>query len=310
MAEIQNSLWVEKYRPKDLSTYLGNEEIKDLFKKFINENDLPHLLLGGKAGIGKTSLAKLLVKNMNCESLYINASDDNKVETIRTRVKAFAAQRSFKDVKVVILDEGDYLSNSSQAALRNIIEMFSASTRFIITCNYPEKIIDALQSRCVVVNLKHPQKQEIAKHCINILNTENIKYDLTQLKEVVESNYPDIRSIIKILQISSSTGELKVLKSTVRDVDFMNTVVNKLINIKDSKKTFNDIRQIIADSNVSDFTELYTYLYERIDDYAVGNKAQVILIIAEHQFKESFVVNKTITVMSMFVELITCLTTK
>jgi replication factor C small subunit len=306
--EVTNSLWVEKYRPQTLDTYLGNDEIKGVFEKFIKDNDFPHLLLGGRAGIGKTTIAKLLVKNIDCDSLYINASDDNKVETIRTRVKSFAAQRSFAKIKIVILDEGDYLSASSQAALRNIIEQFSSTTRFIITCNYAEKIIEALQSRCLVLDLKYPTKAEVAKHCMEILKKENVKCNLNELKEVVESNYPDIRSIIKILQISSTTGKLNVLKTTIRDVDFLNTIVDKLINVKDVQTVFNDLRQSIADNGINDFTELYSYLYERIDDYAVGNKAQVILLIADYQHKDAFAVNKTINAMALLIEILMCIT--
>lgn len=305
---MTNSLWVEKYRPTTLDTYLGNEDTKKVFKRFLKDEDFNHILLSGRAGIGKTTIAKILVKNIDCEYLYINASDENNVEMIRTKVKQFSSQRSFKKLKVVILDESDFLSNSAQAALRNIMETFSASTRFILTCNYKEKIIEALQSRCLVMDLVYPTKKEVAEHCINILSKEGVDYDLEILKELINTHYPDIRSIVKTLQLSSVDGKMESVRSSSKNYDYMKDVVEVLKSSSNPKDMFTEIRQIVADSGLRDFTDFYTYLYEKLDEYATGNKAQVILIIADYQFKDSSVVNKEINLISMFVEIINCIT--
>jgi replication factor C small subunit len=145
---INNTLWVEKYRPDILENYVGNENLKETISKYIEQNDIQNLIFYGPAGTGKTTLAKLLVKNINCDFIYINASDERGIETIRDKVSGFASTMSFKPLKVVILDEADFLTIQAQASLRNVIETFSKSTRFILTCNYIERIIDPLQSRC------------------------------------------------------------------------------------------------------------------------------------------------------------------
>jgi len=142
--ESENSLWVEKYRPKDLSDYIGNEPLKKRAASWIESRDIPHLLLYGKAGTGKTTLGKLITKQIPCDHLYINASDENNVDTVRTKIKSFASSMGFNDLKVVLLDECDFLTGNAQAALRNLMEQFSMTTRFILTCNYHEKIIEPI----------------------------------------------------------------------------------------------------------------------------------------------------------------------
>ena len=146
--KTEHTLWVEKYRPSNLDTYIGNDQLKSKVKVYLESGDLPHLLLFGKAGTGKTTLAKLLVNNIDCDYLYINASDENNVETVRSKVKNFASTMGFKDYKVIILDECDYITPNAQAALRNLMETFSKHCRFILTCNFVERIIDPIQSRC------------------------------------------------------------------------------------------------------------------------------------------------------------------
>ena len=148
MSNKNHSLLVEKYRPQTLDTFVGNETLKGQLQKFIDQNDIVNMLFYGPAGSGKTTLAKLLVKNLDCDYLTINASDERGIETIRDKVSGFASTMSFKPLKVIILDEADFLTIQAQASLRNVIETFSRTTRFIMTCNYVERIIDPLQSRC------------------------------------------------------------------------------------------------------------------------------------------------------------------
>ena len=197
---MSHSLWVEKYRPKDLSTYIGNEHLKSKVKVYLESEDVPHLLLYGKAGTGKTTLAKIVVNNIDCDYMYINASDENKVDDVRNKIKTFASSVGFKSLKVIILDECDYLTPNAQAALRNLMETFSKHCRFILTCNYVERIIDPIQSRCQSYKVVPPSKKEVAIHTSNILNTEGVTYDNNDIVTMVNSSYPDIRRIINAVQ--------------------------------------------------------------------------------------------------------------
>jgi len=172
---INNTLWVEKYRPDILENYVGNENLKETISKYIEQNDIQNLIFYGPAGTGKTTLAKLLVKNIECDFLYINASDERGIETIRDKVSGFASTMSFKPLKVVILDEADFLTIQAQASLRNVIETFSKSTRFILTCNYIERIIDPLQSRCQTLKIVPPSKADVTRHICKILTNEECK---------------------------------------------------------------------------------------------------------------------------------------
>ena len=164
----QHTLWVERYRPVSLENYIGNEHLKTKVSKYISTGDIPHLLLHGKAGTGKTTLAKLLVSNVDCDHMYVNASDENNVETVRNKIKMFASSVGFKDLKVIILDECDFLTPNAQAALRNLMETFSKHCRFILTCNYVERIIDPIQSRCQSFQIIPPSQSDVAKHLHNI----------------------------------------------------------------------------------------------------------------------------------------------
>ncbi len=160
MSKKINTLWVEKYRSADLNSYVGNETIKTTVDKYIKQNDIQNFLFYGPAGTGKTTLAKLIVNNLDCEYLYINASDERGIDTIRDKVSSFAGSASFAPLKVIILDEADFLTIQGQAALRNVIETYSRTTRFILTCNFVERIIDPLQSRCQVLKIVPPSKQD------------------------------------------------------------------------------------------------------------------------------------------------------
>ncbi len=177
----EHTLWVEKYRPSNLDTYIGNDQLKSKVKVYLESGDLPHLLLFGKAGTGKTTLAKLLVNNIECDYLYINASDENNVETVRSKVKNFASTMGFKDYKIIILDECDYITPNAQAALRNLMETFSKHCRFILTCNFVERIIDPIQSRCQTFQVIPPNKNDVAKHLHTILTQESVDYDREDL---------------------------------------------------------------------------------------------------------------------------------
>ena len=194
-----NTLYDERTGSQTLDTYVGNEGIKAFISKCITKNDIPHLLLYGKAGTGKTTLAKLITKNIKCDVMYINASDERGIDTIRDKIVDFASVNSFNPIKVIILDEADYITSQAQAALRNVMETYSAKTRFILTANYAERIIEPLKSRCQSFHIEPPAKGEVAKHLAGILDQENVTYELSLLASLVKAYYPDIRKIINAI---------------------------------------------------------------------------------------------------------------
>ena len=298
---MSHSLWVEKYRPTDLSTYVGNEHLKEKVKVYLESEDVPHLLLFGKAGTGKTTLAKIVVNNIDCDYMYINASDENKVDDVRNKIKTFASSVGFKSLKVIILDECDYLTPNAQAALRNLMETFSKHCRFILTCNYVERIIDLIQSRCQSYKVVPPSKKEVAKQMVEILDTESIEYKLDDVAMIVNAGYPDIRRVINSAQRQVVDSKLVVDVSSIIQNDYKVQLLEKLTG----GASFRDVRQLIADNSISDYSELYRLLYDEVETYSNGKVAECIMAIAESQYKDTMVVDKEINFMSLIIELIT-----
>ena len=299
----ENTLWVEKHRPKSLDTYIGNEQLKDKVKHYLDSGDLPHLLLFGKAGTGKTTLAKLLVNNIDCDYLYINASDENNVETVRSKVKNFASTMGFKDYKVIILDECDYITPNAQAALRNLMETFSKHCRFILTCNFVERIIDPIQSRCQSFQVIPPNKNDVAKHLHNILTQEGVGYEREDLGIIVNSGYPDIRRVINGAQRQSIGGRLSIDKQSIVENDYKMKLL-EILKTQDKKNAFKNIRQLMADSKVTDFADLFRLLYDEVDTYGRGHVAECILVIAKYELSDAQVVDKEINAMAMLIEIL------
>ena len=300
----ENSLWVEKYRPQTLNDYIGNDLLKEKVQSYLDNNDVPHLLLYGKAGTGKTTLAKIIAQTIECDMMVINASDENNVETVRNKVKNFASGAGFKGFKITILDEFDYMTPNAQAILRNLMETFSRHTRFILTCNYHEKIIEPILSRCQTFAVNPPSKKEVAVHVTDILTKEGIQFDIKDVADIISSFYPDIRRIMNTCQLQSSKGVLKVDKQTILQADFKNKIVDLLASGEEKRNAYTQIRQIVGDNKVNDFAELYTALYERLDDYANGNTANVILELSQGQFRDALVIDKEICFMATIIAII------
>ena len=308
MGKLEHTLWVEKYRPDLLESYIGNEHLKSKIKLYLESGDLPHLLLYGRAGTGKTTLAKLLVNNIDCDHLYINASDENSVDTVRNKVRNFASTIGFKDMKVIILDECDYITPNAQAALRNLMENFSKHTRFILTCNYVERIIDPIQSRCQPFQIVPPSRKEVAVHLTNILNGENVTFEMDDVATLVNGGYPDIRRVINFAQRQVVDSKLSIDQDNLVAVDLnVNVFSSQIVNVlktQNKKDAFVTIRKMLADNQISDFADLFRLLYDEVDDYGKGHIAECILTIAKYQLSDAQVVDKEINAMAMLIELL------
>jgi replication factor C small subunit len=297
----EHSLLVEKYRPTKLEGYVGNENIKKSIASYIGQNDIQNLIFYGPAGTGKTTLAKIIVNNLDCEHLYINASDERGIETIRDKVSGFSSSASFKPLKVVILDEADFLTIQAQASLRNVIETFSRTTRFILTCNYIERIIDPLQSRCQTLKIIPPTKVDVAKHVAWVMDQENTSFEREDLKTIVNQYYPDLRKCLNTIQLSTQDNKLVIDKSVLVSSNYMVLILKELST---PKPKWREIRQIIANANVSDFEELYRYLYDNAQVYAPQKEGMVAIYVNEYSYQANFRIDKEINCMALMSKLI------
>ena len=307
MVNTEHSLLVEKYRPNILENYVGNKNIKSVISKYLEQNDIQNFIFYGPAGTGKTTLAKLIVNNLDCDYVYINASDERGIETIRDKVSGFASVASLKPLKVVILDEADFLTIQAQASLRNIIETFSRTTRFIMTCNFVERIIDPLQSRCQVLKVVPPTKKITALHLLKILDQENISHTNEDIISIVNQFYPDLRKCINAIQANTVNSQLKLDESVLVSSNYIDKVIEALAakwNPTFDDNKFREIRQIIADANVDDYDELFRALYERASEYLPGREGIVSIIINEQQYRANFRIDKEINTMSLISQII------
>ena len=298
-----NTIWCERYRPNKLSDYVGNETLKAKVKQYIETNDIPHLLLYGTAGTGKTTLAKLITNSIKCDVLYINASDENGIETIRVKIKNFACNIGFNPLKVVILDEADYFTPAAQAGLRNMMETYSQHTRFILTCNFHERIIEPIHSRCQSFGVMPPSKKDVAANLANILKQENVSFDKDGVVLIVNTHYPDIRAVINTAQRNVVDGVLKLAREDVLEGDIKAKIVY-ILKEANMDEAFASIRQLVADNGIRNFADFYTVLYEKVSEYAPDKEANVIIILADGQFQDASVVDKEICFMSTIIKIL------
>jgi DNA polymerase III delta prime subunit len=267
--------------------------------------DTPHeYITSGGVICHNTTLAKMIVNSIECDYMVINASDENNVDTVRTKVKNFASTVGFKDMKIVILDEFDYMTANAQAILRNLMETFSKHCRFILTCNYIEKVIDPIQSRCQTFQIVPPTKKDVAVHIAKILKLENVEFDINDIVTFVDASYPDIRKIINTIQLNSQKGKLKISSDSVLNGDLKNQLVDVLKSKDEKRNKYMKIRQLMADNRVQDFSEFYTLLYEKVDEYAGGNTSNIIIAISEGQYKDALVIDKEITFMATLINIL------
>jgi DNA polymerase III delta prime subunit len=303
---MQEYLWVEKYRPQKIDDCVLPQSLKNTFKEFIASGELPNFLFCGGAGVGKTTVAKALCNEIGAEYLFINGSEESGIDVLRTKIKGFASSVSLTDAKkVIILDEADYLNpNSTQPALRAFIEEFSNNCRFIFTCNYKNRIIDPLHSRCSVIDFKieNNEKQTIAanffKRVSNILSQENIEFDQKVVAELITKYFPDYRRILNELQRYSVSGKIdSAILLNVTEESFKELIKN----MKD--KNFTEVRKWVAKNSDSDSINIFRQLYDSA--FTVMETAsipQLVLILADYQYKAAFVADHELNLMAALTE--------
>lgn len=300
-------LWVEKYRPQTIDECVLPQEMKDTFKQFIQSGELPNFLFCGGAGVGKTTVAKALCNEVGADYLFINGSEESGIDVLRNKIKSFASSVSLTDAKkVVILDEADYLNaNSTQPALRAFIEEFSNNCRFILTCNFKNRIIAPLHSRCAVVEFKvdNKEKPKIAaafyRRIIDILSFEKVEADNKVVAELVTKYFPDFRRALNELQRYSVSGKIDSgILVNLSEESFTDLVKNL------KGKKFNDVRKWVGLNSDMDTSELFRKLYDKaVDIIEESSIPQMVLILADYQYKAAFVADKEINNMAALTEI-------
>jgi DNA polymerase III delta prime subunit len=303
---MEHLLWTEKYRPQTIEDCILPDRLKKPFQEYVNQKQIPNLLLTGGAGVGKTTVAKAMCNEVGCDFMVINGSDESGIDTFRTKIKNYASSMSLTGGrKVIIIDEADYLNpNSTQPALRNAIEEFASNCSFIFTCNYKNRIIEPLHSRCAVIefSLKNGEKAKMAsaffKRIQSILQSEKVEYDDKVIAELIKKHFPDFRRVLNELQRYSQFGNIDTgILSQIGDVSISELV--KFISSKD----FGAFRKWVAtneiDSNIL-FRKLYDALYDVLKPQSIP---QAVLILADYQYKAAFVADQEINTVACLTEL-------
>ena len=303
---MEHLLWTEKYRPQAVGDCILPDRLKKPFQEYVDQSNIPNLLLSGGAGVGKTTIAKAMCNEIGCDSLVINGSDESGIDTFRVKIKNYASSVSLAGGrKVIIIDEADYLNpNSTQPALRNAIEEFAGNCSFIFTCNFKNRIIDPLHSRCAVVDftLRNGEKAKMAsafmKRITKILKDESVEYDDKVIVELIKKHFPDFRRVINELQRYSQFGKIDVgILSQLGDVP-----IEKIVgHIKD--KNFGEVRKWVATNDVDSntlFRKLYDALYEKLKSHSIP---KAVLILADYQYKAAFVADQEINTVACLTEL-------
>jgi len=306
--DVDEFLWSQKYRPHTVADTILPKGLKDAFQRFVDDVNVPNLILSGSSGVGKTTVARAMLDELNADYIIINGSMNGNIDTLRVDIQNFASTVSFSGGrKYVILDEADYLnSNSTQPALRNFMEEFSKNCGFILTCNFINRIIEPLQSRCSVINFsiesadRPTMAAQFFKRLCNILDTENVTYDKKAVAELINTHFPDWRRVINEIQRYSATGKIDVGILRNRGLE---TVENLILLLKNKK--FNDVRKWVGENSDIDSATLYRMLYDILPTKLTNTSsiADSIMVLAEYEYKEAFVANHEINRMAALVTL-------
>jgi DNA polymerase III delta prime subunit len=304
---MNHFLWVEKYRPSDIASCVLPDRIEQTFQDIVKAEQVPNMILTGGAGCGKTTVARALCKEMGLDMLFINASDESGIDTLRTKIRNFASTVSLGGGnKIVILDEADYLNPSStQPALRGFMEEFAANCRFILTCNFKNRIIEPLHSRCTVIDFRIAPKErpsiasKFLKRAETILTDEGVEYNGRAVAELIMRNFPDFRKTLNELQRYSANGKIDagVLAAT-SDIG-MEMLVKGLKN-----KNFNEIRKWVVENGDKDMTHVFRKIYDGVQEYLTPDSIpQAVLVLAEYQYKAAFAADHEINLTACLISL-------
>ena len=307
MVKQDEFLWVEKYRPQNIEDCILPDSIKSTFKEFIAAGDMPNLLLSGTAGTGKTTIAKALCNELGYTSLVVNGSLDRNIDTLRNEIASFASTVSFDGgKKCIILDEADYLNPQSfQPALRGFIETFSKNVRFILTCNFKDKIIEPIHSRTTLIDFRTGKKEmpeimgALMKRILNILKEESVKVEDPKIvAELIKKHYPDIRRILNEMQRYSAGGVIDIgILANVGETD----VTSLMKYLKD--RDFGKMRQWVVENIDADPVRIFRTIYDNMHDYlAPSSIPQIVLLIGEYQYKQAFVQDREINLVAFLTE--------
>jgi len=299
----ENFLWVEKYRPRTIQEAILPDELKQTFQQFVDQNNIPNLLLTGTAGIGKTTVARALCEELGADYIVINGSNEGRsIDVLRVEIQNFASSVSFSGGrKYVILDEADYLNaNSVQPALRNFMEEYSSNCGFILTCNFKNRIIDPLQSRCSVIDFKFDKKikatmaMQFMKRVEFILNEEEVKYDKKALAQVIQQHFPDWRRVLNELQRYSGTGSIDAgILRNWRDENLVSLM--KTMKVKD----FDGMRKWVFENSDTDSSAIFREIFDKSSDYIKPNSIPgVVVTLGEYQYKAAFVADAEINMIA------------
>lgn len=306
-AVAEQMIWVEKYRPQVVDDCILPEATKVMFQQFVNQGEIQNTLMCGGAGVGKTTVARALCNEIGADMLFINGSEESGIDVLRNKIRNFASTVSLTNSKkIVIIDESDYLNaNSTQPALRAFIEEFSNNCRFILTCNFKNRIIEPLHSRCAVIEFKidNAEKPKIAaqffKRVCNILKQENVEYEPQVVAEIVNKHFPDFRRVLNELQRYSVSGKIDSgILVNLGDESFKNLIKHL------KAKNFTEVRKWVGQNSDTETTALFRNLYDKAVEYLEpASIPQLILLLADYQHRAAFVADHEINTMSCMVEI-------
>jgi replication factor C small subunit len=303
---FHTDFWVEKYRPQKLDDYLGNALTKEKFKEYLEHGLNANLLLSGEPGVGKSTFAHIFVSNFDCDFKYINASDENSIDVVRTKITDFCVISGFSTMKILVLDEFGSFTTQGQLALKSVMEQYTKNTRFILTCNEIENVNEAIKSRCQHFVLNAPEVEVVKEWMTNILRKENVSFEEEEVDIIIQYSYPDMRQILNDLQRQTVKGVLKLDKEYFRLLNYQNNVVEILSKTTKANmfEQVTKIRQLIADARIKKFNRLFKHLFSNIEKYAKKDAHVTLLVtLGKYSYQDKDAPDKEINLVACLVEM-------